>query len=207
MNKVLRFLTIFCSVMTISVMAGAVELSGAAHVNVTSDTAATAKNMAFNEARRQITTDVLSKYTDTYQFNELMSNTKDSDLTNLVLSTSIENERLSATTYSANIKMKLDNVSVKKWLDENEVQNWLGLDDLAAADKSIVMIDITGGLRDWIEIGHILRDDKISLDVKRIFGGVVTANIPSVSKTSFISAVRNVGWKYSESDGALRVWK
>ncbi|MBR2510997.1 MAG: hypothetical protein IKB59_02400, partial [Alphaproteobacteria bacterium] len=48
----------------VPVLAGAFELRGMAPVNITSDTAATAKKMAFTEATRQIVTDSLRQYVD-----------------------------------------------------------------------------------------------------------------------------------------------
>lgn len=208
MNKFLKLFTVLFCCVTVPVAAmAAANLTGVASVNVTSDTAATAKNMAFIEARRQITTDILSKYSNPAQFADLMKNTKDSVLTNLISSTSIDGERLSATTYSANIKMTIDAVAAKKWLNENEVQNWLGNDDLLNADKFAVVIDISGGLRDWIELNRAFQENKLSLDIKRISGGQVTANFPAANRYGLVSSVRNLGWKYSDADGFLRIWK
>ncbi|MBQ2005796.1 MAG: hypothetical protein II219_03230, partial [Alphaproteobacteria bacterium] len=48
---------------------GANGMSGTASVNITSDTAATAKNIAISDARRQIIGDVLRQYTDNAQLN------------------------------------------------------------------------------------------------------------------------------------------
>ena len=51
-----------CCAVVFCAAAHASDLSGVASVNVTSDTAAAAKDMAFDEARRQIITDVLGQY-------------------------------------------------------------------------------------------------------------------------------------------------
>ena len=61
----LKRLLIGC-VLCASVMtgAGAVTLQGSVPVNITSDTAANAKNIAFDEARRQIISDALQPYVD-----------------------------------------------------------------------------------------------------------------------------------------------
>ncbi|MDR0727113.1 MAG: hypothetical protein LBF37_03565 [Rickettsiales bacterium] len=206
MNKALKYFII--SLVFMPMMAGAAQdLTAVASVNVTSDTAATAKNMAFNEARRQITSDVLSKYSNAQQLSELMTNTKDSVLTNLISSTNIDSERLSATTYSANIKMTVDAVAAKKWLNDNEVQNWLGYDDSLSADKSTVIINLSAGLRDWIELNRTLKTENLNLDIKRISGGQVTASFANASRNKLIALVRNIGWKYSDSDGYLQIWK
>ncbi|MDR0741385.1 MAG: hypothetical protein LBF28_01275 [Rickettsiales bacterium] len=201
--KILFFVP--CSLFLVA--AGAADLSGMASVNVTSDTAANAKNMAFNEARRQIAADVLSKYSNPAQLADLMKETKDSALTNLISSTNIDGERQSATTYSANIRMTLDAIAAKKWLNDNEVQNWLGIDDSADADKSAVVIDISAGLRDWIELNRTLRANNLSLDIKRIAAGQVTANFPAASRSKLMASVQNAGWICSDADGLLRIRK
>jgi hypothetical protein len=207
MNKILKIFTVLSFLVCVADAARAQNLSSVASVNVTSDTAATAKNMALNEARRQIATEVLSQYSNPGQLADLMQDTQDSVLTNLISSTSIDGERLSATTYSANIKMTIDPVAAKKWLADNEIQNWLGLDDDANADKSTAIISLSGGLRDWIELAQALRVEKLGLDVKRIYGGQVTAAFPATARTKLISAIQNAGWQYSSADGFMQIWK
>lgn len=208
MNKILKhFVVLFLCLLIPVVADAAVNLTSAAHVNITSDTAAAAKNMAFKEARRQITTDVLSNYSDKIQLTELMKETNDAKLNSLISATSIDGERLSATTYSANIKMTIDATEAKKWLNENNVVNWLpGGGDLAV-DQSTVVIHVNGGLRDWVELNSSLQSEKLNLDVKRIAGGQVVAIIPASRKTAVIATVRDAGWRYSNADGYLRIWK
>lgn len=183
------------------------DLTGVAAVNVTSDTSSNAKIMAFNEARRQIATDVLSKYSDSEKFNELIKNTDDSTIGNLVSSTSIDSERLSTNTYSANIKVTLDLEASKKFLDENDVQNWLVSEDTSNVDMAIVTISITDGLRDWMALNHAFQSAKINLEVKKILGDEIIINIPMKSRSDLISAVRELGWKYSDNNGSLNIWK
>ena len=59
-------------------------MSGTASVNITSDTAATAKNMAMSDARRQIIGDVLRQYTDNAQLAPVLKKASGSELTNLI---------------------------------------------------------------------------------------------------------------------------
>ncbi|MDR2413167.1 MAG: hypothetical protein LBD50_03065 [Rickettsiales bacterium] len=185
----------------------ALDLTGAAMVSITSDAASAAKTMAMAEARRQIITEVLSKYAHGGALNELIESTKDSDLANLISSTGIDGERLSSTTYQANIKMTVDANAARRWLDENNIQNWLVEDESLSADKSTVLIELSGGLRDWIKINVALRDKKLNLDVKKISGATLIASIPASSRRSFIAAIAGDGWKYSDSDGLLRIWQ
>lgn len=183
------------------------DLTGVAAVNVTSDTSSNAKIMAFNEARRQITTDVLSKYSDSEKFNELIKNTDDSTIGNLVSSTSIDSERLSTNTYSANIKVTLDMEASKKFLDENDVQNWLVSEDTLNVDMAVVTINVTDGLRDWMALNHAFQSAKINLEVKKILGDEIIINVPMKSRSDLISAIRELGWKYSDNNGSLSIWK
>ncbi|MDL2295224.1 hypothetical protein LJC18_00175 [Lachnospiraceae bacterium OttesenSCG-928-E19] len=208
MNKLFRNFIVFSALMLMPMMGfAAPNMTGSAFVNITSDTANTAKNMAMAEARRQIITDIVSKYADNAQFGELMQNTKDAELTNLISSTSIDTERLSSTTYSANIKMTVDMMATKKWLNDNNVQNWLAGDDSVPVDRSTVIIDVSGGLRDWIELNRALQENQLNLDIKRISGGVVTANIPVTNRSNLIATVRNAGWRFSDVDGFIRIWR
>ena len=103
----------------------AVDLSGSAAVSITSDTAANAKNMAFDEARRQIIGDSLRQYVDVDAMAVALQNAKNSELANLVATSSIDGEKVSDTTYSANITMTLDSNAARTWLENNNVQYWL----------------------------------------------------------------------------------
>lgn len=208
MKSFFRHLIVLSTILILpAVCVAAPVLTSNAYVNVTSDTAANAKTMAFNEARRQIIDEVLSKFVDQDQFRELMKNTKDADLTNLISSSGIDSERLSSTTYSANIKMTVDLVEARKWLDDNNIMNWLGTDDSLPVDRSTLVIDVSGGLPDWVELGSALRNGQIDIDVKRISSGVITASIPVTKRAELITTVRGAGWQYSDVDGFLKIWK
>ncbi len=203
-KKILKLFFIFSFSFFISA-ASAADLTGSAAVNVTSDTAATAKTMAFVEARRQIVTETLSPYANSADFRDLMKNTNDATLANLVSATTIDGERLSATTYSANIKMTIDAVAAKKWMADNDVENWLG--ESVSVDRSVVVIDLAGGLRDLVELNRALRNENIKPEIKRISGLTLTIGIPASSRAAFINAVRGAGWRVSDTDGFLRVSK
>ena len=104
-------------------VANATGLYGVANVNVTSDTANAAKNMAMTEARRQIITDVLGQYSDRGTLLPALQATDDAKLMGLIATTAIDGEQTSDTTYSANISMTLDLDAARQWLVENEIQN------------------------------------------------------------------------------------
>ncbi len=183
----------------------AANLSSSAYVNITSDTAANAKNIAFDEARKQVIKDVLSQYADPEQLNETLKNANVDDLTNLVASSMIEGEKLSSSAYSANISMEIDRKNAKKWLTDNNIQNWLP--DETEFDVFLVQVIMKDKLADWIEINKIAREDNIEMLTKYINGNQITVEIPVSNRNAFTIAVAEKGWKYYNKDGVLRIWK
>lgn len=194
-------LCLFCG----GVPAWAADLAGTASVNVTSDTATNAKNMAMVEARRQIIKDALSQYSIPEQLDDALQAAAGDDLMNLISTTSIGGEQLSDTTYSANISMTLDRRAALQWLTNNNVQNWLP--DGTSDNKFIVLITLSDAVADWIELNRIARNEQIDLFTKYMLGNHITAELPSNQRGTFTIAVRESGWKYSDQDGILRLWK
>lgn len=183
----------------------AAELRGVASVNVTSDTAAAAKNMAFDEARRQIVMDALRQYADVGMLSGAVKNAKGSELTNLIASSSIDGEKLSDTTYSANISMVLDAGAARTWLESNNVQHWLP--DESKRDVFVVSVKLSDPIADWIQLNQIARNERIDLGTQSIAGDLVTLELPVSARGKFTIAVREGGWRYANKDGVLRIWK
>lgn len=192
-------------VLVMTTVAGAAVLSGLAAVNVTSDTAATAKNMALDEARRQIIIDVLSPYSEPAQLHVAVKNASASDLMPLIATSSIDGEQLSDTTYSANISMTVDGVAARRWMTDANVQNWLPTD--TSGDKFVVIATLGDRMSGWMDLNRIARAEKIDLDTKQITGPQVMFELPTTNRASFTIALRDAGWRYSDTDGALRIWK
>ncbi len=183
----------------------ATRLQGMASVNVTSDTAVSAKNMAFDEARRQIISDLLRQYADVSAAQELIKNTKSSDLANLISSSSIDGEKLSDTSYSANISMVLDVAAARNWLTENSVQNWLP--DESARDVFIVSVNMSDAINNWADLNRIARAEKIDLGTKYMTANTATLELPTSVRGAFTIAIRESGWRFANQDGVLRIWK
>lgn len=192
-------------ILMMATAAGAVDLSGSAAVNVTSDTAATAKNMALDEARRQIIIDVLSPYSESAQLHVAVKNASSSDLMPLIATSSIDGEQLSDTTYSANISMTVDGVAARRWMTDANVQNWLPTD--TSGDKFVVIATLGDRMSGWMDLNRIARAENVDLDTKQIMGPQVMFELPTASRTSFTIALRDAGWRYIDADGALRIWK
>ena len=199
-----RLILLFVGVF-LSLPSWAVDLRGVANVNVTSDTAATAKNMAFDEARRQIIMDSLRQYADVNALRDAIKQAKTSELTDLIAESSIDGEKLSDTTYSARISMTVDLDASRRWLEQNEVQNWLP--DDTKRDGFTVVINLSEPLADWGRLNQIARNEKIDFDTKNITGNVVTLELPNSVRGRFTIAVREAGWRYANKDGVLNLWK
>ncbi len=183
----------------------AMTLSGTVSVNENSDTAANAKINALNSARRQILTIVLSQYSNKESLVELIEKTSSDDLMNLIVSTSVSNEQMSTTDYSAKITMNLDNEAVKKWLNENAVENWVPLTE--SDEKFTLVIVLPNGIQDWSELKRIVREANFELETQSMKGNQVIAKLPLSYRTKFTAAVRSAGWKYADNDGVLQIWK
>lgn len=206
MKILFRFFIALCCFMPVGFAAAAdLNLSGSVSLNITSDTAANAKDMAFEEARRQIISEALSQYANTEQLQQAIDSAASQDLVNLVASSGIEGEKLSDTTYSATISMVLDTGATKQWLTDNNVQNWLN--DGEFESKFITLIALPDKMSGWIELNRIARQEKLDLTTKYIMGNQVIVELPVVSRAKFTIAVREAGWRYSDQDGVLRIWK
>ena len=198
---------IFVSILLllVTLIANASELKSGVFVNITSDTAANAKNIAFDEARRQIIAESLRQYVDVDSLSELLKNTKSDVLMNMISSSSIDGEQTSDTTYSANVSMSLDVEAVRKWLNDGGVQNWLP--DMQNQNMSVVVVDLPSRLASWVELNKIASEKNIQLNTKNISGNILRLEIPSSVRGTFTIAVRENGWKYADKNGELHIWK
>ena len=187
------------------VSANAVELYGMADVNVTSDTAAAAKNMAFDEARRQIAFDALRQYADVDALQQAIKQAKTSELTELIAASSIDGEQLSDTTYSAKIAMTIDERAARSWLDAKSVQHWLPDDD--RREVFVVNVQMSDGLKNWIELNNIARAERVDLGTIELTGSSAVLELPAAARGKFTIAIREGGWRYQTKDGVLNIWK
>lgn len=185
--------------------ANAVDLRGSASLNITSDTAATAKNMAMAEARRQIISDVLGQYSDRSALTTVLGATGNDALNPLIASTEIDGEQTSDTTYSAKITMTIDDAVARTWMAENSIQNWLPSGD--DANRFVVWAEMKSPMENWIELNQIVGRENINVAIRNVQGNRIMIDLPMVSRGAFTIAVRESGWHYTNMDGALRIWK
>lgn len=191
--------------LVVAVSANAVELRGDAAVNITSDTATNAKNIAFDEARRQIITDTLRQYADVGALKTAVQKTKGADLLDLIAASSIDGEQTSDTTYSANISMVVNVEAARNWLTENGVQNWLP--DGSVRDVFTVNVKMSNPLADWADLNKIARAEQIDLATTSMTMDTAVLEIPTGMRGRFTIALREGGWRYANQDGSLRIWK
>lgn len=201
----LRAVLIGLAICVMAVPGWCVDLSGVASVSITSDTAANAKNIAFDEARRQIIADSLRQYADADALGTALRNAKKAELAELIASSSIDGEKQSDTTYSANISMVVDGGAARTWLDNNAVQHWLP--DESNKDVFVVNVNMSDSMANWTELNQIARKEQIDLGTKSITGNTVVLELPVSVRGKFTIVVREAGWRFADKDGVLRIWK
>ena len=198
------FMVVFFCAMPVAVMAAG--MTGTAHVNITSDTAATAKTMAFDEACRQIIVDVLSPYSDVSALRSAVANEKNSVLTNLIESSGISGERLSDTTYSANIKMTLNRIAAKDWLAENDIQNWLRTEE-DDGDRFTVVASLRDKFADWGQIRRVATGAGVDLETESINGSQIVFRVKTGRRGALTIALRENGWRTKDKNGILHIFR
>lgn len=181
------------------------DLVGSAWVNMTSDTSSTAKTMAINDARRQILIDKLGAYAMSDQLVPAIRAAKSADLLNLIAETSIDNEKISDTAYSAKITMTVDKTAARNWMTENNVQNWLN--DGSSNDVFIAQVSLRDGVADWGDFKRVMRGERVDAMTKYISGKNVTVELPASSRAAITIALRSAGWHTAAQDDIMRVWK
>ncbi len=207
MNKILRGLVFsWCVMMAIGVATAAPSAPmGSIIVNVTSDTAAAAKNKALDQARRQIITSALSPYAMVDMLTPAVNAAPSNELMPLISGTNITGEQSSDTTYSANISMTIDRDAARAWMTEKNIQNWLS--DGTSGDVFTMNIALQDRFSDMATINKIARAENMELTIVSISGTSVVATMPSASRTGFTIALRDAGWRTADSDGTLMVSK
>ena len=183
----------------------AVGLVGSVSVNQTSNTAAGAKVNAMNSARRQILYNVLSQYSEPESLSDLLKNTSDDDLVSFISSSSVSDEHISSDSYSANIKMTIDNEVVRNWLTINNVQNWVP--NLESGEKTEMFIVVPNGISDWAELKRVARENNFEIETVIISGNQVYAKMPASNRSRFTAGLRGSGWRYADNGGVLQIWK
>lgn len=205
---------IFCAVLMglFACAVSAVELTGTISVNETSDTAAQAKNKAFDYAQRTVIVRELRPYANNEQLDAAIKDSSNDDLMNIISSSSLDSEKISDTTYSANISFVIDGDAAKAWMDKNSVQNWLpggfGTDVVPVPVNSVVVYaTLLQPMSDWMNLNALLRSVRTDLMPLSINGNRVTFSVPDKNISKLTSVLRSGGWHVQSVDGGIKIWK
>ena len=185
----------------------ALNLTGTVAIEKSAATAGAAKTAAFNEARRQIATTALSRYADPTAVTVAVTGASDSELANMVETSSIEDEKTSATVYSANITMTLSAVAAEKFLGNHNIPNYMeAANDVD--DRTTIFFGVSG-LRQWTILMRELREQNLDrhMQLKTMQGRTISTTIPANMRGEYVGALRTLGWTVSDTDGILRVRK
>lgn len=182
------------------------DLTDTAVVNVTSDTSATAKKMAMDEAYRQIILDTVSSFvSDKSGFTTLVKNANDSDLTNLISAISIDNEQQSATTYSANITMTVDRKMIIQWLKTNNISNSLTTEYNSVGKEMNIIL--SNGLSDWISLNNIFAEKNINFTTTRILNNKINGMAQVDNISDLVRVLQDNNWNCSYKNNQIKIWK
>lgn len=207
MNKIL-YAVIFCA--TAISAAVAIELTGSTSVNVTSDTATAAKQKAFSSAQREVIARELRNYAVPEQLEAAIKNSSDEELLNIISSSSVDSERVSDTTYSANISFVIDGDAARSFLEKYSVQNWLPTSAPAVVvpENTVMMYAmLLQPMADWTALNAVSRAVSVDVATTRMVGNNVVFGVSDKDVAKFISALRMDGWNVSRLDAGYKIWK
>ncbi len=208
MNKV--FCAICLSVLTFGT-AMAVEITGATSVNVSSDTAAAAKIRAFNSAQREVILRELGEYADKKQLEAAVNDSSNDELANIISSSSVDGEKLSDTTYTANISFVIDGDAARKWMEKYSVQNWLPATGGAAVvvpeNSVLIHANLLRPMADWAELNAVARSVKMDVATQKIVGNMVSFTVPEKEFVKLSNALKANAWNVQKFDDGYKIWK
>lgn len=188
----------------------ALELTGTISVDETSDTAASAKTKAFDDAQRSVILRELRPYADFEQLSVAIKDSTNEDLMNMISSSSLDSEKISDTTYSANISFVIDGEAARRWMDEHSVQHWLPASGAAVmASVNVVTVNaiLVRPIADWMNLNSISRGLNTDLQTKTIVGNRITFAVPEKDITRFTNSLRSNGWQVQSFGGDYKIWK
>lgn len=208
MNKILSAV-LFC--LLAHAAAVAVEITGTVPVNVTSDTAASAKNKAFNYARREVISRELAQYADTKQLDAALAASTNEELMDIIASSSLDGEKVSDTTYSANVSFLIDGDAARRWMEKHSVQNWLPSSDapvvVVPEDSVLILAQLSRPMDDWSSLNAIARSVKVDVATKKIVGNNVSFTATEKDFSKLSGALRANGWTVQKQETGYKIWK
>ena len=202
----IKFLFAFCCAFAVYA-AGAVEITGVIPVNVTADTAAAAKARAFNSAQRDVIATELRPYANVEQLNAAIKRSSDDELSDIISSSAVTGERVSDTTYTANISFVIDGDAAKSWMEKYSVENSLPSSNAAAVvapeNYVVAVATLYNPIYDWAALNAAARAVDIDIATKNIIGSRVSFVVPDVDASKLTRTLRENGWRVSNSAGGI----
>lgn len=182
----------------------------AAFVEKTADTATAAKTAALTEARRTEFINVLSGKVSSDDAQRIAATVSDSDLVAMTDSMSIDNEKVSDTTYSADISFQFNQKAIAGLTAGSQpATTQIGqaqtITPTVGANQTVVYFQGVRGLDKWLSLMKVMRANGASINIKSIFGKNITATVDSNSRAGFISAMRSLGMTVSDYGNVIYV--
>lgn len=206
MNKIV---CAFCCCMLALGSALAVEITGTVPVNVTADTAAVAKDKAFNSARREVIARELRNYANPEQLNAALADSSNDELMNIISSSSLDGERVSDTTYTANISFVIDGDAAKTWMEKYSVQNWLPSSTSGAVivpENSVIAVaTLYNPLSDWAALNAVMRSVELDITTNNIIGSRVSFVVSDSGVAKLSGALRANGWRVVRDVDGIKI--
>lgn len=187
----------------------AVEITGTVPVNVTADTAAVAKDKAFNSARREVIARELRNYANPEQLNAALADSSNDELMNIISSSSLDGERVSDTTYTANISFVIDGDAAKTWMEKYSVQNWLPSSTSGAVivpENSVIAVaTLYNPLSDWAALNAVMRSVELDITTNNIIGSRVSFVVSDSGVAKLSGALRANGWRVVRDVDGIKI--
>lgn len=206
MNKIV---CVFCCCMLALGSALAVEITGTVPVNVTADTAAVAKDKAFNSARREVVARELRNYANPEQLNAALADSSNDELMNIISSSSLDGERVSDTTYTANISFVIDGDAAKTWMEKYSVQNWLPSSTsgvvIVPENSVIAVATLYNPLSDWAALNAVMRSVELDITTNNIIGSRVSFVVSDSGVAKLSGALRANGWRVIRDADGIKI--
>lgn len=187
----------------------AVEITGTVPVNVTADTAAVAKDKAFNSARREVIARELRNYANPEQLNVALADSSNDELMNIISSSSLDGERVSDTTYTANISFVIDGDAAKTWMEKYSVQNWLPSSTsgvvIVPENSVIAVATLYNPLSDWAALNAVMRSVELDITTNNIIGSRVSFVVSDSDVAKLSGALRANGWRVVRDADGIKI--
>ncbi len=160
-------------------------------IEKTAESGAVAKVSAMAEARRTSFADALGARTTPLDAKKLAAEISADELSSLIESVAIEDEKLDTTSYSADINVNFNEAALDKWLKTKGVATDDSVETFVAGRAPVFLEPV--GIPGLALISRASRETGAGLKITNIEGGRVSGHVRDNAYQQFLSAVRNAG--------------